>query len=143
VNRISIIILVLIATVCVLIGAVVGSWATNQTIGIIIHVTALLVALVAMLTAAGTLLTVRQIQRQMEASYRPELTFARVFLKGEAESSECPLPTKWTERPRFTETASTIILTPLTPAPSLSFYTSLYNIGLEPRRASTLCGVLR
>jgi hypothetical protein len=84
-------------------------------------------------TAVGTFLTVRQMQRQMEASYRPELTFARVFVKGEAESPQCPLLTRWTETPRFMEgwtgggTAITLVKTSI---PLGRFHTNLYNIGL-------------
>jgi hypothetical protein len=136
VNRSSIIPLFLIGAVFALMGVVVGSWATNQTIGIISNVAALLAALAAMLTAVGTFLTVRQMQRQMEASYRPELTFARVFIKGEAHSPQYPLPTRWTEAPRLTENwsgdgVSAGATITLTRVPVVwGFYTNLYNIGL-------------
>jgi hypothetical protein len=105
------------------------------TIELLSNVGALLAAVAAMFTAVGTFLTVRQIRRQMEASYRPELTFARVFLTAEPDSPGCPLPTHWTEQPRYpatgtwagTTTGATI--TTLTPVPGW-FFTNLYNVGL-------------
>jgi hypothetical protein len=97
-------------------------------IGVLSDVAALVAALAAMLTAVGTFLTVRQMQRQMQASYRPELTFARVFLKAEPDStSSSPVPTHWTAQPRY---PVTVTYTTLTPAPAWGFFTNLYNVGL-------------
>ena len=91
------------------------------------NVAALVAALAAMLTAGGTFLTVGQMQRQMEASCRPELTFARVLIKAEPERptgalpvSSGPLPTHWTE---YTTTSTK------TTAPTW-FSMNLYNVGL-------------
>jgi hypothetical protein len=134
----SVLITSLIGAVAGLIGVVVGSWLTNQTLGIVSNIAALLAAMAAMLTAVGTFLTVRQMQRQMEASYRPELTFARVFVKGEAESPQCPLPMRWTEMPRFMEdwtgggTTTAAVVTATLPLliTRTRLPTRLYNIGL-------------
>ena len=105
--------------------------------GALSNVAALVAALAAMVTAWGTLQTVRQMQRQMEASYRPELTFARVLLKAEPDSpssplpthwTEQPLPTHWTEEPRFPVSGTTTSTSKIT-APAW-FFTNLYNVGL-------------
>jgi hypothetical protein len=48
---------------------------------------ALLSALAALAAATGTFVTVRQMRRQTEASYRPELTFARVEITASAEKA--------------------------------------------------------
>jgi len=108
------------------------------------NVAALVAALAAMLTAGGTFLTVGQMQRQMEASCRPELTFARVLIKAEPERptgalpvssgplpthwTEQPLPTHWTEEPRFPVSGTTTSTSKIT-APAW-FFTNLYNVGL-------------
>ena len=105
--------------------------------GALSNVAALVAALAAMVTAWGTLQTVRQMQIQMEASYRPELTFARVYLKAEPDSpstplpthwTEQPLPTHWTEEPRFPVSGTTTSTSKIT-APAW-FFTNLYNVGL-------------
>jgi hypothetical protein len=97
-------------------------------IRVLSNVAALVAALAAMATAVGTFLTVRQMQRQMEASYRPQLTFARVLLKAEPESPSSPLPTHWTEQPRYPVSGTTTSTRTIT-VPAW-FSTNLYNVGL-------------
>jgi hypothetical protein len=82
-----------------------------------------LAALAAMVTAVGTLLTVRQMQRQMEASYRPELTFPRTWVRAEVESPQCPLPIRWVP-PQDPSSAVTVV------SPPQKSYLQLYNVGL-------------
>ena len=82
-----------------------------------------------MATAVGTFLTVQQMQRQMEASYRPELTFARVYLKAEPDSPSTPLPTHWTEQPLPTHWTEYTTTSTKTTAPTW-FSMNLYNVGL-------------
>jgi hypothetical protein len=67
--KVTILVSLLIGVITGLAGIVVGSWLTNQTIGIVGNVAAFLTALAAVLTAVGTFQTVRQMQRQMEASF--------------------------------------------------------------------------
>ena len=97
-------------------------------IGVLSNVAALVAGLAAMATAVGTFLTVQQMQRQMEASYRPELTFARVLLKAEPDSPSSPLPTHWTEQPRYPVSGTTTSTNTIT-VPAW-FTTNLYNVGL-------------
>jgi hypothetical protein len=65
-----------------------------MTFQLINNLATFLTAIAALVTAGGTLLTVRQMQKQMAASYRPELAFARMAVNCTSEGS--PLPTHWT-----------------------------------------------
>lgn len=60
------------------------------------EIIALLASLGACFSAVATFLTVRQIAKQREASYRPELLFSRIFVECTKDSS--PIPTHWTTK---------------------------------------------
>jgi hypothetical protein len=68
----------------------------DQIIAAVSGFASLSAAVAAMFAARGTFATVRQVQRQTEASYRPELTFSRVEVKGTASGEGWPIPSSWT-----------------------------------------------
>jgi hypothetical protein len=60
------------------------------------QVIALLASVGACLSAVATFLTVRQIAKQREASYRPELALSRVYVECSKDPiAQGPLPTHW------------------------------------------------
>jgi hypothetical protein len=95
--------------------------------GVFSGLVACLTAIAAMLTAGGTLLTVRQMQRQMAASYRPELTFARVFVSCRAKAPRLPLPTFWKPQGVTSEEGEQERDTSVTED---QFSMNIYNVGL-------------
>jgi UPF0716 family protein affecting phage T7 exclusion len=115
--------------------------ALDQAIGIASSLAVLLTAVAAIFTAVGTFRTVRQMQRQMEASYRPELTFSGVAVKGEAGSPQCPLPTHWTI-PLFAATeVSSAVSAAVTFLPQSQWTQpniNLYNVGLGAATSVTI-----
>jgi hypothetical protein len=92
-------------------------------VGIVSNLATFVTALATMVTAAGTLLTVRQMKAQMEASYRPELTFARAWIKAETEFSKCPVPIRWIPPPPDTGSGTIVIA-------SQTVYLQMCNVGL-------------
>ena len=85
------------------------------------QIVALLASMGACLAAVAAFLTVRQIAKQRDASYRPELALSRTDIDGsENPIAKCPLPTFWIKKSENGE-ADTI---------SRSFAISLQNIGL-------------
>ena len=82
---------------------------------------ALLASIGACLSAVATFLTVRQIAKQREASYRPELALSRVYLECTKDPiAQGPIPTLWAAKGKDGKTD------PLTRSLSLP----LRNVGL-------------
>lgn len=90
---------------------------------------ALFASIGACLSAVATFLTVRQIAKQREASYRPELAFSRVYLECTKDPiASGPIPTHWIAKGKDGTTD------PLTRGLSLS----LRNVGLGTAKAVSL-----
>jgi hypothetical protein len=91
-------------------------------------VASLLTALAACVAAIGTFVTVWQMRKQMEASYRPELTFGQVWLEAKAGNQVWPIPSYWIARaePPQEHREKGQPLGPLPP----KFGVRLYNVGL-------------
>ncbi len=85
------------------------------------QIVALLASLGACFSAIATFLTVRQIAKQREASYRPELAISRVFLECTKDPiAPGPIPTLWIAKSEDGKTDSL----------SRTFSLSLRNVGL-------------
>jgi hypothetical protein len=94
---------------------------TQETISIISSLIAAVTGIAALVTAIATILTARQIKKQREASYRPELAFSETRLYGYGSDGSGGIPATWSE----TEIADYKNLLPVT-----SWYDlRLYNIG--------------
>ena len=70
---------------------------TQETISIISSLIASLTAIAALVTAIATILTAREIRKQREASYRPELAFLETRVYGYASDISGGIPTTWSE----------------------------------------------
>ena len=69
----------------------------DQIIAIANDLAASAAAAAALAAARGTFLVVKQMQRQIIASYQPELTFTRVLITGSAQGESWPIPSSWHE----------------------------------------------
>jgi hypothetical protein len=89
------------------------------------QVVALLASIGACLSAVATFLTVRQIAKQREASYRPELALSRILFEGSrGPIAEGAIPSFWTKKPEYDESQKEL----------QRLTVPLQNVGLGPRK---------
>jgi hypothetical protein len=102
----------------------------DQIIAIVGDVASFTAAMAAMAAAWGTFLTVKQVQRQTVASYRPELAFAAVLFTGRSEKE--PIPYYWITGRSVEEADQEDIATDHRKRNDAYYHPSinLYNIGL-------------
>lgn len=90
---------------------------------------ALFASIGACLSAMATFLTVRQIAKQREASYQPELAFSRVYLDCSKDPiASGPIPVHWVAKGKDVAAAP----------PTRRFSLSLRNVGLGTAKAVSL-----
>jgi hypothetical protein len=95
---------------------------TQETISTISNVVACLTAIAALITAIATILTARQIKKQRETTYHPDLAFLKKHVYAYSSQSDLGIPTTWMEYNPEQENTATDKL-------SHSYTITLYNVG--------------
>lgn len=67
----------------------------DQQIALISSLATVVAAVAALAAAVGTFMSVRQIKRQTESSYRPQLSIEQSTIHAMSESEAAPLPLIW------------------------------------------------